>query len=149
MLCDCEGAWILPQRVALAEEEKEIVCPTAPHGHADYASTALLPVPKLRDREPSRPRCTLSTHTHMHPALSLRDPCAQKELSIVNVLKRKRRNRLHFTSYTPKRRRLFSRGPSSPSSDAFSHGVRLPIVRRQVPAEAAALRGDDKRVTPP
>lgn len=32
-------------------------------------------------------------HTHMHPALSLRDPCAQKELSILTSPKRKRRNR--------------------------------------------------------
>lgn len=148
MLCDCEGAWILPQRVR--RKKKKSCVPPHPMAMPTTLLRRCFPCQNcVTVREPSRPRCTLSTHTHMHPALSLRDPCAQKELSIVNVLKRKRRNRLHFTSYTPKRRRLFSRGPSSPSSDAFSHGVRLPIVRRQVPAEAAALRGDDKRVTPP
>lgn len=106
-------------------------------------------MPKLRDREPSRPRCTLSTHTHA-PRTLFKGPLRAKGIKYFNISKaQKKKQACDFTSHTPKRRRLFSRGPSSPSSDAFSHGVRLPIVRRQVPAEAAALRGDDKRVTPP
>lgn len=41
-------------------------------------------MPKLRDREPSRPRCTLSTHTHA-PRTLFKGPLRAKGIKYFNI----------------------------------------------------------------